>query len=369
MTGPSEPTVRVEQDPAALGIGRLFWITSDAIVGADLASGSIVLWNPAAEALFGYPAEEAIGSPLARLVPDDLHASHLDGIQRYRSGGDPVLVGGPPAEVRAVTKDGELVDVALTLTDVSTDEAPEGGRRYVLALIRDVTAIRTSERELQRAMNVMREFVAAASHDLRTPLASVTGFSQTMLELGDRLTPEKQREFLAAIARGATQAARLVDDLLTLSHIQAGVLPTNPQDVAVGVAVRETISQSGVAAEHSIDDRVLVHVDPHHLDRMLINLLTNARRHGSDPIIVSSVDDGAVVDISVSDGGSGVAADFIPRLFDRFARADSSKPGGSGLGLSITRGLARANGGDAYYERVEERCTFGIRLPASPQKP
>lgn len=363
MAERSGPSVGVSQDPSAFGIGRLFWITSDAIVGADLSSGSIVLWNPAAETLFGYTADESLGMPLTRLVPADLLDLHVAGIERYRQGGDAMLVGGPPVEVRAVTKSGATADVALTLTDVG-GEAGNGARRHVLALIRDMTAIRASQRDREHAMDAMREFVAAASHDLRTPLSSVLGFAQTMLELGDRLTTEKQREFLEAIARGATQASRLVDDLLTLSQIQSGALPSHAQDVLVGAAVREAITRSGVGADGSINDQLVVHVDPNHLERMLTNLLTNAGRYGSDPIVVTAVGDGTVIDIAVRDGGSGVPPEFVQRLFSRFARADTSKPGGSGLGLSIARGLARANGGDTYYEHTADGCCFGIRLPS-----
>lgn len=82
-----------QQQPHELGLGRLFMLTSDAIVGADLTQGRIVVWNPAAEQLFGYCSSEAIGMRLEALVPESVRRGHLTGIDRYRSGGDPVLVG------------------------------------------------------------------------------------------------------------------------------------------------------------------------------------------------------------------------------------------------------------------------------------
>lgn len=352
------------QDPGAFGVGRLFWLTSDAIVGADLSSGAIVLWNPAAAALFGYTADEAIGMPLEQLVPEVLLDRHLTGIARYRQGGEAVLVGGPPVEIPAVTKAGAVVDVALTLTDVSGADG-DGDRRHILALIRDMTAIRASERDIQQAMDAMSEFVATASHDLRTPLTSVMGFAAAMLEVGDGLPVEKQRQFLEAIARGATQASRLVDDLLTLSQIQAGALPTHAQDVCVAAAVREALARTGVSASGPTDEHVTVRADPHHLERILVNYLTNATHYGADPIVVTADIEGAVVDIAVCDGGTGVPPEFVARLFTRFARADASRPDGTGLGLSIVRGLARANGGDTYYEPSADGCRFGVRLPSA----
>lgn len=351
----------MRQDPAAFGIGRLFWLTSDAIVGAELTMGTIVLWNPAAVALFGYSDTEAIGMPLERLVPDELHDRHLSGISAYRAGAPPALVGGPPVDVPAVTKSGAIVDVALTLTDLGGDDPH---RHHVLALIRDMTAVRTSEREVSHAMDAMREFVATASHDLRTPLTSVMGFSRMMLELGDRLPPDKGREVLEAISRGATQASRLVDDLLTLSQIQAEVLPTNPKDLSLLVAVREAIVRSAVEAQDHVADDVVVRADPNHLERILINFLTNAMRYGAPPIVVDAHVQDGVVDIAVRDRGPGVPDAFRPRLFTRFARADTSRADGTGLGLSIVQGLARANGGDTYYEATSEGPTFGVRLPA-----
>ena len=364
MVDPPRQRVRGtdDQDPGQFGVGRLFWLTSDAIVAADITTGTIVLWNPAAARLFGYEAEEAIGMPLEKLVPSQLAGRHVAGVDRYRHGAKPALVGGPPVDVPAVTKNGHVVDVGLTLTDVSVSH-DRGDRRFVLALIRDMTAIRTSERELQAAMDAMEEFVATASHDLRSPLTSVMGFAQALLEGDDRDSAEDRRRFVEAIARGAAQASRLVEDLLTLSQIQGGALPLDPCDVSVAAALREALERSGVEATYPSDTGLVVRADPHHLERILINYLTNASRYGADPITVTARVDGPMVDIAVRDSGAGVPADFVPRLFARFAQADSSKRRGTGLGLSIVRGLAQANGGEAYYRAPPEGPAFGVYLP------
>ena len=183
---------RSDQDPEQFGVGRLFYLTSEAIIGADLADETILLWNPAAEALLGYSPEEALRMRLDTLVPDVLRDQHLTGVRRYRRGGDPVLVGSGPVVVPAVTKTGETRDVALSLTDVS----PDGDRLIVLAILRDVTAQLNAERELADANQSLREFVATASHDLRAPLTAITGFTRLLAE-GERRAHRRA----AAVAR------------------------------------------------------------------------------------------------------------------------------------------------------------------------
>jgi PAS domain S-box-containing protein len=351
--------VAQRQSPEDFGIGSLFWLTSEAIVAAELDSERIVLWNPAAERLFGYSPDEALGMRLDTLVPDDLRNSHLAGVRRYREHGQAVLVGGGPVDVRAVTKDGESKDVALTLTDVS----PDAAGRWVLAVIRDVSAQRRAERELEAANVAMREFVATASHDLRTPLASVLGF--TALLRREHFSDEQREQFLQTIERSATHASRLVDDLLTLSQIHAGVVAARSDRVTVAEVARRACAAVGSPASVAIDDTLMVAGDPDHLERMLANYLTNAERHGAEPIRVEAEMEGTSILIRVCDAGPGVPEDFTERLFTSFTRVDPSRRDGTGLGLSIVKGLAEASGGRAFYEYNAQRgCCFGISLPA-----
>lgn len=351
----------VSQHPEDYGIGRLFWVTSDAIVGADTESERIVLWNPAAEDLFGYPADEAVGMPLVGIVAPELHQAHLTGIRRYREGAPAALVGKSRVEVTAVTKDGSRRDVALTLADVSSD----GSRRHVVAVIRDITDVRSAQVELERMNESMREFVATASHDLRTPVATILGFAQTLSNAGASLSADQRQEFSDAILRGATRASRLVDDLLTLSQIQAGVVSSHVEAVDIADTAAEAVEMSGVTASRSVEAGLTAQVDRHHLERMLTNLLQNAARHGRPPVSVRAVRLGDAVEIRVTDAGPGVPENFRPRLFDRFARASTTAVEGTGLGLSIVRGLAAAHGGDAFYTTSDAGgAEFGIRLPA-----
>ena len=357
-----DPEADGDQHPEHFGIGRLFWLTSEAIVGADLAAEEIVLWNPAAARLFGYSVSEALGMPLDRLVPEFIRPQHLAGIRRYRQGdGPPVLVGAGMVQVPAQTKDGSLREISLSLTDVSDGTA----NRYVLAMVRDVTAVAEAERSLQRTNQAMKEFVATASHDLRTPLTSVLGFARMLRDQSPALNESDREMCIDAILRGATQANRLVDDLLTLSQLQAGVVTTKLESVPVAALAREAAARNGVDAVVEVDDSVEVSADAHHVERILGNYLSNAARYGRAPIrVTSGVEDGHVV-IRVCDAGDGVPENFVDRLFTAFSRVDPGTGEGTGLGLSIIKGLAEANGGDVLYERFPDGggVCFGVRLP------
>lgn len=348
-----------------LGIGRLFQLTYEAVVCAELESETVMAWNPAAERLFGYSPAEAIGMPLDVLVAPELRDAHRSGIQRFRETGVGVLVGAAPVEVPAVTKEGRRLTVALSLTAVPIP----GEHPAVVAVIRDVTAQKQAELDLVRANETMQDFVATASHELRTPLTAVIGFGELVKERAVELNDSESIEFAEVIVRAAGRASRLVDNLLTLSKIQAHIVEACPTQLTLGSIVPEVLQDGAAAAdiEADIAPELSVFADRDHVVRILSNLITNAVKYGRDPITLSAHSDGEQVEIRIRDRGPGVPADFIDRLFDRFARAGSVRQSdGTGLGLSIVRGLARANRGDAFYEAADDGSVFGVRLPVRP---
>lgn len=344
------------QAPTELGIGHLFWLTSDAIVAADLETQRIILWNPSAAALFGYAAEEAVGMPLERLVPDDLRDAHLAGISRYAATGAGRLVGAGAVDVTAITATGERRDVSLSITDLTV----ETGRPVALAVMRDVTAEREAEREVRRMNATMRDFIATAAHDLRSPLVAIRGFAGVLAM--PNVSDERRDEIVAAIQRNADAASRLVDDLLMLSRLESEALTTRPVRVRVADVVHEVIGSTGHHAEVAAPPDLHVRADPDHLRRIIVNYLANAHRYGSPPIAVEARRRDDVVHLEVHDGGPGVPDELDERLFTPFATAGAA-PSGNGLGLSIVRGLAHANGGEAYYERRDGQTVFGVTLP------
>lgn len=240
-----------------------------------------------------------------------------------------------------------------------------------LSVLTDLAISRADlfERERRNA-EAMRDFVAIASHDLRTPITVLNGFAQILRQRSDLMSPAKQAEILRAIDRQSTHLTALVEDLLTVSRIEAEALEPQPREVdlrAAALAVAQEAGLHGAQIDVRVDEGATAWVDPEHMHRILMNYVMNAINYGASPFSIESrtVDDH--VELRVSDGGSGVPQEFKERLFERFSRYDKkimSSSHGTGLGLSIVRGLARAAGGDAWYEPNRPRgSVFAVRLP------
>lgn len=220
--------------------------------------------------------------------------------------------------------------------------------------------------ELQALNQAMKDFVAVASHDLRGPLTAILGLSSILAKRWDKVPADRRRESLSIIERQAQHLARMVEDLLTVSRIEAGALDTKREVIRVREAVDRIVEDFGTRVEEiRVADDLEVLADPHHLQRILFNYVGNALKHGAPPVMLEARCAGEWIEIRVRDHGDGVPDDFVPRLFGKFSRAEGSREAdGTGLGLSIVQGLARANGGETWYERNEPRGScFAVRLP------
>ena len=201
--------------PDDIGIGRLFWQIPDAVVVGDAALGTIELFNPAAEALFGYPAEEIVGRLLETLVPERLRAEHRAGLARFASSGrGPLVETGEAVELPAVRRDGSEVWVELRLSPVQHE-----GRWLALAVIRDVTDRRQLERE--RSMKAHLEGVLLTArtfeHELNTKLTASIGYAQLLAR--DPRLPEQLRVRADRAVEGSREAAAIIKRLLQLSEV------------------------------------------------------------------------------------------------------------------------------------------------------
>jgi signal transduction histidine kinase len=224
---------------------------------------------------------------------------------------------------------------------------------------------------LQRANELMANFVALAAHELRTPVTTIYGFVQTLHHLGDRLDDEQQAELRTALEQQTVRMASLVEQLLDLSRLDAEAVAVRPQRIRLRDRLEEVVA---IAAGPRADDVLLdapdldVTLDPSILDHIVTNLVTNAFRYGQPPVRVhANVVDGAVR-VSVEDSGPGVAHELEDSLFERFTRAGVSRDrvAGTGLGLAIARAYARAHRGDVRYERGEPGgARFVVDLPAN----
>lgn len=260
---------------------------------------------------------------------------------------------------------------ALARGDLSA-RAPENGPAEVAEL---GAAFNQMAGELERLFDARRQLVAHASHDLRTPLASL----QAMLEaIEDGLVPASA--YLPTMHDQVRHLSGLVDDLFELARIDAGALTLELREVRldglVAGCVRGVEARAearGIRLESRVDGAVpAVRCAPEHLERVLLNLLTNALRHtpsdGAVAVLVASEPDG--VRVSVEDTGEGIAPEALERAFDRFWRADSARRrdgAGAGLGLAIARGLVEAQGGRIWAEQREgggARVSFVLPAPA-----
>jgi two-component system, OmpR family, phosphate regulon sensor histidine kinase PhoR len=247
-----------------------------------------------------------------------------------------------PGEVR-------VDDRTLSLT---ARPLPAGGA--VLALY-DLTPFRRLEA-------VRRDFVANVSHELRTPLTVVSGFVETLQD--EELPPDLRRRFLGMAESNVRRMQRIVDDLLDLSRIESGGWLPNPieQDFAavaneITSPMMETARAKGVVLRVEIGAGAdTLYADSTATRQVLSNLAENALRHTmAGEVVLFSEKDAAGIWIGVRDTGIGITADHLPRIFERFYRADPSRSreaGGTGLGLSIVRHLAEAHGGKVRAESI-----------------
>ncbi|RLS83249.1 MAG: PAS domain-containing protein [Planctomycetota bacterium] len=323
------------------------------------ASQRIVSINRAAADLLGLDPATVLGRPIQEVVRNaDLRQFALQAIDCRETVEDDLVL--------RAARDRTLRVRGTPLNDPSG----EGGAVIVL---NDITDIRHLE-------NVRRDFVANVSHELKTPVASIKGFVETLLE-GRVDDPADRRRFLEIIGRQSDRLGTIIDDLLALSRIEQaegmGDLPL--EQVPVADVLAAVVAECGPRAdERSITIEVDsppalgAEVNAPLLEQALINLVDNALKY-SEPggrvvVAVAPTVDG-MLEWLVRDQGSGIGAEHLPRLFERFYRVDkgrSRRLGGTGLGLSIVKHIVQAHGGTVAVEStLGVGSTFRVFLPAS----
>jgi signal transduction histidine kinase len=225
--------------------------------------------------------------------------------------------------------------------------------------------------QLERANELKSNFIALAAHELRTPMTTIHGFVTTLYHLGDRLDPAQRDTVRTALIQQTERMARLIEQLLDLSRLDADAIDIVPEHVNVRSRVEEIVRGSAPdpqVVEVDVPADAEAAVDLNVLERVVGNLITNAFRYGKPPVTVSAERTDNHLRISVVDHGRGVAPEFVPDLFERFSRSDGSRASalGTGLGLAIARSYARAHGGDLVYEDAEPTgACFKLILPVA----
>jgi PAS domain S-box-containing protein len=361
-------------DPVA-HLASIVRFSDDAIV-SKLLDGTITSWNLAAERMFGYSAAEAVGQSIKLIVPRDRWGEEDEVLARLSRG--EVI---DHFETVRQRKDGSRFEISLTVSPVKDESGRIVGASKIA---RDISERRRAEEErarlldeAQAANRAKTNFLAVLSHELRTPLNPILGWAEVLRLRRDE--PGLTDRGLEAIVRNVKAQVKLIDDLLDVSKIEAGKLRLEVRTVELAPIVEAALDAIAPAAEAKqiqvqrvLDPSGLVLGDSDRLQQVIWNLLANAvkftPKRGRVQVCVSRIN--SHVEVTVSDTGPGIAAGYLPHVFDRFSQADTSIRrhfGGLGLGLTIARELVELHGGtiEARSEGEGKGATFVIKLPRS----
>jgi PAS domain S-box-containing protein len=370
-----------KRDPESL-LAAIVRSSDDAIIGKD-RDGIITTWNPGAERLYGYAAEEILGQSIAKLIP------------RARAGEDDDILARVLAgrrvdhfETQRMRKDGSVVDVSLTVSPIVDGSGRITG---VSAIARNITdrkrtqtaleEARLSEKQKRAADEATRaksEFLAGMSHELRTPLNAIIGFSELLCDGKIGETEGERHEFLREIVQSGRHLRVLMDGILDLAKVEAGKMEFRHEsidlerlvaDVCHSVAVLADPKQITLSAEVKPDVSRAVS-DATKLKQILYNYIANAiefTREGGRVWVRIEREDAEQFRIEVEDTGIGVTAENRPLLFNEFVQVHGGQRGqskGTGLGLALVRRLVEAQNGSVGVEPADGGgSTFFAVLP------
>ena len=357
--------------------------SSDDAILSKTPTGIVTSWNPAAERLYGWTADEIIGRSIATIIPPE-RAGEEKTILRE------VLAGRAIDHYRTtrVHKNGTRIEVSLTVSPI---RAADGSIVAASTIARDMTEQVRFETELrgarseaerargeaERANAAKNEFLSHMSHELRTPLNVVLGFAQ-LLELTE--LDEGQVQSVEQILKAGKHLLELINELLDVSRIETGGMSLSVEPVDARAALAEVValmaplaSERGISVVEETDGPCWVLADLHRLKQVLLNLLSNAIKYNHDGGSVrlrTGRAPGGAVRIAVSDTGPGMSGEQLERLFTPFDRLGAEKTAveGTGLGLPLSRGLIEAmQGRIAVESQPGVGSTFLVELrPAEP---
>ncbi len=369
--------------------------SDDGIIGKDL-NGIITSWNFGAERIFGYHADEMIGTSIMRLIPPDrqdeelkilsglLRGERFDHFETIRRGKDGRLLNVSVTISPIKDSNDRVVGASKVVRDITerkrVEEALKKAKEQSEAADRERLELLDSEREAraeaERANRTKDEFLATLSHELRTPLNAVIGWAK-ILRLGN-VGGRELAQGLETIERNASVQAQIIDDLLDMSRIISGKVRLDVQAIDLPTVLHESIETLRATAEaKGVRLQVVVDPfagpisgDPSRLQQVFWNLLSNAIKFtpkgGKVQILLKRVN--SEVEVRVIDTGEGIAAEFLPYVFERFQQGDASttrRHGGLGLGLAIVKQLVELHGGQVRVQSggIGQGATFTVSLP------
>ncbi len=368
-------------DAAIIQLASIVESSGDAIFGETL-QGVITSWNNGAEKLFGYAADEVIGTSVSLIIPPD-RQKELPEILARITAGETVQ----RYETTRMRKDGTHIEVSLTVSPIRD---PKGRIMGASTITHDITEQKRMVEELialnsalEEANRARSQFLSTMSHELRTPLASIIGFSQMLLDDADIANlNQQQHNDLERILKNGQHLLSLINDVLDLTKIEAGRMVVNFSQVDVRdlltSVVEETqsiaIAQQLVLRAEVDEGMDFLESNPLKLRQVLLNLVSNVLKfteQGEVTVsarrVISPDQEVEHVAIAVKDSGIGIPADIRAHVFEAFYQADGTythKAGGTGLGLSIVSQLTRLLGGTiAVTSAPGQGSTFTVMLP------
>ncbi|MGE3759723.1 MAG: PAS domain S-box protein [Pseudobdellovibrionaceae bacterium] len=355
-------------------------ISPDAIISVD-ESQRITLYNEGAQKIFGYSKEEAIGQSLDILIPERFRATHRQIVNRFANGEQVARhVGEQDKGIFGLRKSGEEFPAEAAISKLEI-----GGKRILTVALHDVTEQKRIEKELKSlvekeklATKAREDVLAIVSHDLKNPLTSI-GLVAQLLQRQDQTDFHNVQEYATRVQRSVSQMKRLIDDLLDFGKIQAGTFSVEKfreDPVQVILPVVESVRIQAKAKQQHLEVDLapalpFIECDADRVGQVLSNLLGNAIKFtqvGGTVRLRARPDKDGVL-ISVSDTGPGIPAEQLPKVFDRFWQAKETKHLGSGLGLSIAKGVIEAHGTKIWAEsQIGKGSCFSFTLPLATSK-
>ncbi len=356
----------------------------DAVVRVN-AVGEIVGWNTQAQLIFGWSSDEALGRALHdTVIPERHRQAHLHGMARYMAGGESRVID-RRIEISALHKSGREFPIELAITRVTLDDA---STYEFCAFIRDITQRRMADEEIRTSLEKQKElnqlksrFVSMASHEFRTPLATILSSSDLLAHYYARLPTAERAELFGSIALAVKRMTKMLEDILVIGKDEEERIECRPTPMALDTLCEAMVQEqrtelSGAGPmKHTVDLRIgggAVHAD---FDEKLMrhifgNLLSNAIKYSpSGGVVRFDVDCGEDhFTFDVSDEGIGIPENDLPRLFETFHRATNvGNIVGTGLGLAIVKRSVDLHGGTISVRSALGKGTvFTVRLPRLP---
>ncbi len=356
-------------------------------------NGMVASWNAGAQRIKGYEAREILGRHFSVFYPAEArgtgwpqheleqaaaHGSFVDEGWRVRKDGSSLWARVTLTALR--DRAGKLLGFAKLTQDLTERKRAEAATADSHLREKILEAERSARMAAQRATRIKDEFLATLSHELRTPLSAIMGWTQVLKRAGDNASPADVARAVEVIERNARAQVQLINDLLDMSGILSGKIRLDLQQVCLQDVVEAAIDSAMPAAnnKHIRIKRVLdprpstVTADSGRLQQVVWNLLSNAikftPKDGQVQVVLQRVN--SHIELSVSDTGVGIPANFLPHVFDRFAQLDGSTSrshGGLGLGLAISKQLVELHGGTVRAASPGEGrgATFFVELPLS----